>query len=125
MQISKGHVLQIPMPGHPVSDSTKQKTIEEIDLIVDMIKETDVLFLVTDSRESRWLPTLLGSYFGKIVITTALGFDSYLVMRHGATKTNQHDVQEEKQISGLKCIPGYKLGCYFCNDVTSPGNVSF
>jgi ubiquitin-like modifier-activating enzyme ATG7 len=123
--VSKGHVLEIPMPGHPINDSSKQKTLEVVDSIVEMIKESDVLFLVTDSRESRWLPTLLGSYFGKIVITTALGFDSYLVMRHGVSKTNYHDLQGEMEISGLKCIPGYKLGCYFCNDVTSPGNVSF
>lgn len=38
----------------------------------------------------------------------ALGYDSYLVMRHG--------------IKGKNNEP--KLGCYFCNDVVAPGNVS-
>ncbi|XP_070490503.1 ubiquitin-like modifier-activating enzyme ATG7 [Chironomus tepperi] len=118
---SKGHVFQIPMPGHPVSDSSMQKTLEDVDTLVNLIKESDVLFLVTDSRESRWLPTILGSYYGKIVITVALGFESYLVMRHGASKGNKVDEQDE-EVSGLKCIPGHKLGCYFCNDITSPGN---
>lgn len=63
---STGHVLQIPMPGHSVSDSMRPKTIENLKLITSLIQEHDVLFLVTDSRESRWLPTFLGAYHRKV-----------------------------------------------------------
>jgi ubiquitin-like modifier-activating enzyme ATG7 len=63
---STGHVLQIPMPGHSVDDSSKDKTIESIQKLVDLIKKHDILFLLTDSRESRWLATMLGAFYGKV-----------------------------------------------------------
>ena len=47
----------------------------------------------------------------KICLTIALGFETYLVMRHGLP-ANKHNPE----------INGARLGCYFCNDVVAPRN---
>lgn len=58
-----------------------------------------------------------------MIINSALGFDSYLVMRHGAKRLSE-DSQVVDHPEGFKAISGDQLGCYFCSDVTAPGNVS-
>lgn len=79
---------------------------ESVARIESLVSDHDVLFLLTDSRESRWLPSLLGASHGKIVVNAALGFDSFLVMRHGAGPVVGEGIR--------------RLGCYFCNDVVAP-----
>ncbi|CAG1973573.1 unnamed protein product [Fusarium graminearum] len=102
---SEGHALSVPMLGHPFTDETKTK--EDYQKLVKLINEHDAIFLLMDSRESRWLPTVMGKAAGKIVMNAALGFDSYVVMRHGA------ETSPEGQTP---------LGCYFCNDVVAPAD---
>lgn len=110
MQNSAAHAFMIPMPGHPVPSSSVDQTREDVAKLEKLIEEHDAVFLLMDSRESRWLPTVIAASQGKIVINAALGFDSYLVMRHGASPDG---VGDEK-----------RLGCYYCNDVVAPADVS-
>ncbi|KAK9453053.1 hypothetical protein V1511DRAFT_506390 [Dipodascopsis uninucleata] len=106
---SCGHLISVPMAGHPISDEATQK--REYDKLVRLIEEHDALFLLMDSREARWLPTIIGAAKHKIVINAAIGFDSYVVMRHGVPLT-------ESQIAQA----GERLGCYFCNDIYAPAD---
>jgi len=75
----------------------------------------------------------------QIAITAALGFDSYLVMRHGAGPNicvpaiNSHSSDivndagtmavEMETLSTKDGDNGRRLGCYFCNDVVAPIDV--
>jgi ubiquitin-like modifier-activating enzyme ATG7 len=95
--------LSIPMPGHTESRESVQESVEALDKLV---QECDVVFLLTDTRESRWLPTVMGAAHNKLLINAALGLDSWLVMRHGG---------------GCSTTP-VRYGCYFCNDVVAPEN---
>ena len=97
---SEGHAISVPMLGHPVMDEAKTKG--DFTKLKELIDTHDVVFLLMDSRESRWLPTVMGKAAGKIVMNAALGFDTYVVMRQGATPKDGSDKT---------------LGCYFCNDV--------
>ncbi|KAF2436313.1 autophagy ubiquitin-activating enzyme ApgG [Tothia fuscella] len=102
---AQGYVMSVPMAGHPVLE--EKKTKEEFEKLKKLIEEHDVIFLLLDTRESRWLPTLMAKSAGKIVMNAALGFDTFVVMRHGLKARGS----EEEE-----------LGCYFCNDVVAPAD---
>lgn len=71
---AKGHTIHVPMPGHPIGDSILEKSQSEFELIEKLVKEHDVIFLLMDSRESRWLPTLLGQAHKKVKIRALVGY---------------------------------------------------
>ncbi|CAL8355647.1 unnamed protein product [Gadus morhua 'NCC'] len=146
---TQGYNMSIPMPGHPVDFSAEtlaqaQKDVEQLEKLVS---QHDVVFLLMDTRESRWLPTVVAASQRKLVMNAALGFDTFVVMRHGlknppanqdagtgvdsspsasSTSSSQSTpagAAPAAQGSSLfSNIPGHRLGCYFCNDVVAPGD---
>ncbi|KAM5587999.1 ubiquitin-like modifier-activating enzyme atg7 [Rosa sericea] len=127
---AEGVVMAIPMPGHPVPSQEEQSVLDDCRRLHDLIDSHDAVFLLTDTRESRWLPSLLCANTNKITVTAALGFDSFLVMRHGAGPcSSSHDSKIEAanalstDLNSLALTGrngGHRLGCYFCNDVVAP-----
>jgi len=106
---AEGFELSVPMPGHFVSTRVEEEEVREAVLKLEMlIQNHDAIFLLTDTRESRWLPSLIGATHDKVILNAALGFDSFMVMRHGAGPMRQDST--------------HRLGCYFCNDVVAPQN---
>lgn len=75
--------LFLSIPLCVPADKAIEKAREEVETLEKLIKDHDVTFLLMDTRESRWLPTLLCYAHSKICINAALGFDTYMVMRHG------------------------------------------
>lgn len=89
--------LKIPMVGH--IDSIDMEAFEKLH---SEINKSDVVFLLMDSREARWLPTLISKAENKTVINAAIGFDSHVVMKHG-------DMDSDAE-----------HGCYYCSDIVAP-----
>ncbi|XP_039287408.1 ubiquitin-like modifier-activating enzyme ATG7 [Nilaparvata lugens] len=68
---ARSEVLEIPMPGHATSDiafKLKGSDVFPSDHLSQLISEHDVIFLLTDTRESRWLPTLLARHHKKLEV---------------------------------------------------------
>lgn len=148
---SAGHVLTIPMPGHPLTSPVEAAGARrDAETLEELVSSHDVVFVLTDSRESRWLPTLLAAKHDKICLNAALGLDSFLVVRHGGAPDENDGEKieagaggagppndglesaapaaEAPKPQGLDAASGAatpsRLGCYFCTDVVAPENSS-
>nr|CDJ87058.1 CRE-ATG-7 protein [Haemonchus contortus] len=113
------------MPGHTIDESDEAALIKDLEAIEKLVITHDVVFLALDSREARWLPTVLATKHGKMAFSVALGFDNYAVIRHGV-KTALEKVMPSSSgtipVHEGALIPYSELACYFCSDVTAPGN---
>ncbi|KAJ8482112.1 hypothetical protein ONZ45_g15064 [Pleurotus djamor] len=113
---ASGHNLSIPMPGHPIPPASVPQAKADVEKLEKLFDEHDAVFLLMDSRESRWLPTVMGAAKGKIVMNAALGFDTFLVMRHGARGPTTSNPESGKADGNAR------LGCYYCNDIVAPAD---
>lgn len=68
LQNAEGHNMNIPMPGHPVnfSEATLSQAQTDVEQLEKLISEHDVVFLLMDTRESRWLPTVIAASKRKV-----------------------------------------------------------
>ncbi len=39
----------------------------DVNKLENLVRDHDVVFLLMDTRESRWLPTMLGALHGKVI----------------------------------------------------------
>ena len=46
----------------------------------DLVKDSDAIFLLTNMRESRWIPIVMSRALGKMLINVTLGLDGWLIM---------------------------------------------
>ena len=70
LQEAEGVVMAIPMPGHPVPSQEEQNVLDDCRRLHDLVDSHDAVFLLTDTRESRWLPTLLCANANKVSLTS-------------------------------------------------------
>lgn len=110
---SKGYNIHIPYPGLGYfNEESKNKILDNIENIEKLIVDHDSIFLLTDSRESRWLPTVICKRYNKTCITAAIGYDSFVIINHSSILKDNHN-----NITNISA-------CYFCNDIISPIDTS-
>ena len=60
------------MPGHPVSGDAEAAAIAAASELERLVLDHDAVFLLMDSREARWLPSVLCVAHNKMCFTGAL-----------------------------------------------------
>lgn len=63
---SKGVILNVQMPGHKVSEDKVEQAKKDIDTLDELIREHDAIYLLFDSREARWLPSVISAAYDKV-----------------------------------------------------------
>jgi ubiquitin-like modifier-activating enzyme ATG7 len=58
--------LTIPMPGHAVGAAEAARVGADCAELERLVASHDAVLLLTDTRESRWLPTLLAATHNKV-----------------------------------------------------------
>jgi ubiquitin-like modifier-activating enzyme ATG7 len=95
---SESYVITVPDAG----TDQNENTYWDLKKLDNLIQKHDYIFLLTDTRESRWIPTVLAAQHNKLLMNAALSFDSFVVQRHP--------------------LLGETHSCYFCTDIMGPRN---
>lgn len=64
--------MTIPMPGHHVTPETLPRVKQDVEMLTNLIHDHDAVFLLGDSREMRWLPTVLCTAMDKVTAVRLL-----------------------------------------------------
>lgn len=64
--------MEIPVPGHPYSPSKMAGVLDDCKHLQTLVAANDAVFLLTDTWESRWLPTLLCASENKVKLEHAI-----------------------------------------------------
>lgn len=118
----ESYVLSIPMPGHHVTKDEYEQVKQTVEKLERLIDGHDAIFLLMDTRESRWLPTVIAISKQKLVINAAIGFDTFLLQRYGIRDYSSASTSDEKDSGDRNFLNSNRLGCYFCNDIVAPGD---
>jgi hypothetical protein len=65
--VSQGYAMKIPMPGHHVAESEVEATLADVEQLDQLIEAHDVVYLLLDTREARWLPTVISAAKNKVI----------------------------------------------------------
>ena len=107
------------MPGHAVGSDPKlqHQMIEDALLLEELVKQHDVVFLLLDSREARWLPTVQSNVHSKICLTFALGFDTFFSSNY-CNANSPKVLQEPRWQKGTISCKNFKW-CSSANCISS------
>jgi hypothetical protein len=58
--------MKIPMPGHHIAETEIDSTLADVEKLDQLIEAHDVVYLLLDTREARWLPTVIAAAKNKV-----------------------------------------------------------
>ena len=96
---STAHAFKIPMPGHFCTDKTIDSELANLQKLEDLVKNHDVVFNILDTREARYFPTLLSAIYNKLCISVGLGYDNFVIVKHGYRNFKHLVMPSESKIS--------------------------
>ncbi len=115
------------MPGHYITDEQIDVTYKDLQVIEEEIKNHDVLLNCFDSREARYFPSLIGALHNKLVLSIGIGYDSFVIVRHGKYGEDfgenlEKCLKDPTQEDYLKDLNKNDIGCFFCSDYLPPND---